>query len=239
MNTGIGDAVDLSWKLDAVLSGWGGDMLLESYGIERRPVATRITRFSTQNLEIMKGARSSERLYEDSDEGRRIRERVGHALTEGLKREWFSMNMHLGYRYVDSPINIYTEPEDRTLIEQEDADGTNYRPSTRPGCRAPHAWLADGRSTLDLFGQGFILLLLGEAQGDATALSAAAAKQGIPLHTVRIDDHAVHALYEKPYVLVRPDGHVAWRDGKLPEDCTAMLQVVTGNSRRFDETVSI
>ena len=54
MNTGIGDAVDLAWKLSANLQGWGGEILLDSYGLERKPVAERITRFSTGNLQTMK-----------------------------------------------------------------------------------------------------------------------------------------------------------------------------------------
>lgn len=228
MNTGIADAVDLCWKLDAVLAGWGGDGLLEAYGIERRPIAVRITRFSTGNLEIMKGAQSSEAIYADSDDGRAVRDRVGHALVEGLRREWFSMNMHLGYRYVDSPINVYTESESREQIAQEFEDGMHYRPGTRVGCRAPHAWLADGRSTLDLFGRGFVLLQTGH-DGDDAGMMAAAAQAGIPLTAVRLDGSELRSLYEKPYILVRPDGHVAWRGERLPDDCRRLLHTVTGH----------
>jgi hypothetical protein len=218
MNTGIGDAVDLGWKLAALLEGWGGPALAESYGIERKPIAERITRFSTGNLQTMLSARSSEKLFEDSDEGRATRARVGHALSEGMKREWFCMNMHLGYRYVDSPICIYDEPESREQIAAEYADGMSYRPSTRPGCRAPHAWLADGRSTLDLFGRGFVLLAFGDVHDPF-------------VKTIRIDEPQVKALYEKRYVLVRPDGHVAWRGDTIPEDPAAILAVAEGRTR--------
>jgi 2-polyprenyl-6-methoxyphenol hydroxylase-like FAD-dependent oxidoreductase len=230
MNTGIGDAVDLSWKLDAALAGWGGGTLLDSYSIERRPIAVRITRFSTGNLGIMKAARSSEKIYEDSEEGREIRARVGRALTEGLKREWFSMNMHLGYRYVDSPVILYTEPESREEIDRECEDGMNYRPSTRPGCRAPHAWLADGRSTLDLFGRGFVLMLF-DAGIDVGSFETAAKEEGIPLQLVRIGEPEVRSLYEKKCVLVRPDGHVAWRGDALPDNVPRALRIVTGNTK--------
>jgi 2-polyprenyl-6-methoxyphenol hydroxylase-like FAD-dependent oxidoreductase len=229
MNTGIADAVDLSWKLDAVLAGWGGDALLDAYGSERRPIAVRITRFSTGNLEIMKGARSSAAIFDDSDEGRAVRSKVSHALVEGLKREWFSMNMHLGYRYVDSPINVYTEVESREQIEQEFEDGMHYRPGTRPGCRAPHAWLADGRSTLDLFGRGFVLLLLDGAGDNADLLADAARQAGMPLTIARLAEPELQSLYEKRCVLVRPDGHVAWRGDVLPDDCHRLLRTVTGH----------
>ncbi|HEY0662910.1 MAG TPA: FAD-dependent monooxygenase, partial [Lysobacter sp.] len=99
MNTGLGDAVDLSWKLDGLLAGWGGPKLVDAYTAERKPVAHRITEFSTGNLQIMQGARSGPEIYEDTEEGRAARQRVGKALEDGLRREWLSMNMHLGNRY--------------------------------------------------------------------------------------------------------------------------------------------
>ncbi|HKQ28677.1 MAG TPA: FAD-dependent oxidoreductase [Burkholderiales bacterium] len=220
MNTGIGDAVDLSWKLAAMLEAWGGPVLAQSYGIERKPIAERITRFSTGNLHTMLSARSSEKLFEDSDDGRAIRSRVGRALTEGMKREWFCLNMHLGYRYVDSPLCVYDEAESPEEIAAENADGTNYRPSTRPGCRAPHAWLADGRSTLDLFGREFVLLVFEKTNPMLEGVK-----------TIRIDEPEVRALYQKRYVLVRPDGHVAWRGDALPEDPDALMDRVCGRIR--------
>jgi 2-polyprenyl-6-methoxyphenol hydroxylase-like FAD-dependent oxidoreductase len=239
MNTGIGDAVDLSWKLAAVLEGWGGPVLLDSYDIERRPIATRITRFSTSNLETMKQVPSSDRIAEDSEEGNEVRQRVGHALSEGMKKEWFSMNMHLGNRYVDSPINIYSEPESREQIAAEFADAVNYRPTSRPGCRAPHVWLGDGRSMLDLFGRGFVLLMFDGQASDAARLRDAARQMGVPFDAIRITEPAARTLYEKRYVLVRPDGHVAWRGDGMPEDVDAMLGTVIGQTRTINETVSI
>jgi hypothetical protein len=158
-----------------------------------------------------------------------VRSKVSHALVEGLKREWFSMNMHLGYRYVDSPINVYTEVESREQIEQEFEDGMHYRPGTRPGCRAPHAWLADGRSTLDLFGRGFVLLLLDGAGDNADLLADAARQAGMPLTIARLAEPELQSLYEKRCVLVRPDGHVAWRGDVLPDDCHRLLRTVTGH----------
>ena len=157
MNTGIGDAVDLSWKLSGYLQGWGGEQLLDSYTIERKPIAERITQFSTGNLEIMKKLPSNDSIYEDSNEGQIVRAKVGHAMTEGLKREWFSLNMHLGNRYTNSPINIYEEFEDPVKQKFEFEDSINYISSTRPGCRAPHVWLDKELSTLDLINKKFSL----------------------------------------------------------------------------------
>jgi 2-polyprenyl-6-methoxyphenol hydroxylase-like FAD-dependent oxidoreductase len=239
MNTGIGDAVDLAWKLDATLAGWAGPAMLDSYGVERRPVAVRITRFSTGNLQTMKETKSSPLLFDDSPEGAQTRLRVGHALSEGLKREWFSLNMNLGYRYVDSPLNIYNEPESREQIAAEYEDGMHYIQTSRPGCRAPHGWLADGRSTLDLFGRGFVLLVFDARPDLAAPLLAAAQAQGVPLRAIAIAEPALRTVYEKRFVLVRPDGHVAWRSDVMPEDAGAILATITGNPRTHNETVSL
>ena len=227
MNTGIGDAVDLSWKLDALLGGWGGERLIDSYTAERKPVAHRITTFSTGNLLIMKGARSGPEIYEDSDTGKAARIRVGQALGDGLKREWLSLNMHLGNRYLESPIVVHDPEENLEAAKAEQEDAIHYRPSSRPGGRAPHAWLKDGRSTLDLFGRGFVLLDF-RGNSEWTGLQRACADAGVPLEIVPIADPQIAALYERAFVLVRPDGHVAWRGDALPTDPAALISTVCG-----------
>src|SRR5262249_40412058 len=104
----------------------------------------------------------------------------------------------------------------------------DYRPTTRPGARAPHAWLADGRSTLDLFGHGFVLLRLGANAPESSALEAAFACRKVPLSVVPLADQSIAALYERKLVLVRPDGHVAWRSDALPDDPSAIADHVRG-----------
>jgi 2-polyprenyl-6-methoxyphenol hydroxylase-like FAD-dependent oxidoreductase len=227
MNTGIGDAVDLSWKLDALLGEWGGPRLIDSYTAERKPVAHRITTFSTGNLETLKQARSGPEIDEDSDVGRATRARVGRALSEGLKREWLSMNMHLGNRYLESPICVYDPAESLDMARAGLEDAIHYHPTSRPGARAPHAWLAGGRSTLDWFGRCFVLLKL-RADADTDALQRAASAAGMPLQIVAVHDANVIKLYERKLVLVRPDGHVAWRGDALPTDTHALVATVCG-----------
>ncbi len=241
MNTGIGDAVDLSWKLAAALEGWAGPALLSSYDLERKPVAERITRFSTGNLQIMKQVPTSPDIAEDSAAGAAARCKVGEALVAGLKREWFSLNMHLGNRYVDSPICIYPGGESREAIVAEYEDAVNYRPTSRPGCRAPHVWLADGRSTLDLFGRGFVLLDLGTTTDDAQMVVEQTAREfGVPLEVVHLLDPALRLAYEMRYILVRPDGHVAWRGDSIADELRSILSVATGNLKGTShETVSL
>jgi 2-polyprenyl-6-methoxyphenol hydroxylase-like FAD-dependent oxidoreductase len=231
MNTGIGDAVDLSWKISAVLKGYGADQLLNSYFIERQPIAKRITQFSTSNLDVMKHVPSSPLINEDSDAGRMVREKVGHAMREGLKKEWFSMNMHLGNRYVNSPICIYDEVEDPILQEHEFNDAIHYKPSSRVGVRAPHVWLDEKTSTLDLFGRNFVLLCFTDLCPSLTHFIQQAQSFTIPLNIERIHSKDAKILYEKAYVLVRPDGHVAWRGDTGPEDAKHTWLTLTGHSK--------
>ena len=105
---------------------------------------------------------------------------------------------------------------------------SEYRPSTRPGARAPHARLADGRSTLDLFGRGFTLMKLSDDAPDASAFEAAFASRRVPFAAVTLDDPEIAALYERRLVLVRPDGHVGWRGDTLPSDPLAIVDRVRG-----------
>lgn len=178
----------------------------------------------------MKSARSSDTLFEESETGRAVRRDVGNALTEGMKREWFCLNMHLGYRYLDSPICMDDEPEDRVGASAWHDEPITYRPISRPGARAPHAWLPDGRSILDLFGRAFVLLHFDAPRIEATPLIEAARQRKIPMTAVAIDAPAARDLYEKRYVLVRPDGHVAWRGNALPANIPALLDAIAGRA---------
>ncbi len=226
MNTGILDAVNLGWKLAAVVRGWGGESLLDSYEIEQRPVAVRNVTEAGDNLKRMltpRLLRPDPRIFEDdSPETDAARREYGARYTEMMRREWFSIGIHLGYVYEGSPVVV--------------ADGTprppdtvqTYTPTARPGSRAPHAWLADGRSTLDLFGRGFVLLRLGAQPPSADALVLAAQAAGVPLEVVDIDEPAVAALYERRLVLVRPDGQVAWRADRAPVDAGPLIDTVRG-----------
>jgi 2-polyprenyl-6-methoxyphenol hydroxylase-like FAD-dependent oxidoreductase len=211
MNTGIGDAVDLSWKLAAVTEGWGGDILLDSFDAERRPVGHRNVREASNNLQRMLSPGRNDELLDDNEIGAALRKRVGVAMTEAMRHEWFTLGMHLGYRYESSPICI----QDGTPPTPDDS--RNYIPTSRPGSRAPHVWLSDGHSTLDLFGKGFVLLKLGAQAPAVNSLVRTADRRHVPLTVESIIEPDVIAAYELPLVLVRPDGHVAWRGHEIQE----------------------
>ena len=222
MNTGVGDAVDLAWKLDAELAGWSGPGLLASYTAERRPVAERNVREASGNLGRMLSPGPQPRLLEPGPNGAARRARVGRDLATAMLREWRTLGIHLGYCYEGSPICIADGTPPSSL------DPAVYEPTARPGSRAPHVDLERGRSTLDLFGRGFVLLALGPSPPEPEPLCRAARMRDMPLETVVLDRPDIARLYGKKLVLVRPDGHVAWRDDEAPPDPLALVDRVRG-----------
>jgi 2-polyprenyl-6-methoxyphenol hydroxylase-like FAD-dependent oxidoreductase len=222
LNTGMGDAGNLGWKLAAAIEGWGGSSLLTSYGLERRPVAERIVKQASGNFLRDRQRVSHPQIAEDGPEGTRARREMGEAIIASQAKVYLTDGTALGYVYEPSPVCCAdgTAPLPDSIMD--------YRPTTRPGARAPHAWLADGRSTLDLFGRDFVLLRLGDDAPGSTALEAAFARRSAPLTVVPIADRNIAALYERKLVLVRPDGHVAWRSDTPPDDALAVVDRVRG-----------
>ncbi|MDP4594342.1 MAG: hypothetical protein NWT00_07235 [Beijerinckiaceae bacterium] len=103
-----------------------------------------------------------------------------------------------------------------------------YEQTSRPGSRAPHVWLKDGTSTLDYFGRGFVLMRLGADAPDVSAFQQAATAAGVPLTVVNNVEPDVVTAYERKLVLVRPDGHSAWRGDGVPDDPQAIIDCVRG-----------
>jgi hypothetical protein len=223
MNTGIGDVVDLGWKLAAVQQGWGGSKLLESYSAERQPVGVRaINHTSDFHISHGKFHDGFAAIEDDTPEGRALRAEVGPELVREVGRMFRTIGLQLGYRYEDSPIIV---PDDTEPVPD---DPENFVASARPGCRAPHVALTDGSSTLDLYGRGFVLARFGqEAPGDHGIVEAAKAR-GVPIKVETIDNPEAAAIYETRLVLVRPDGHVAWRGNDAPDDPLAVIDRIRG-----------
>jgi 2-polyprenyl-6-methoxyphenol hydroxylase-like FAD-dependent oxidoreductase len=210
MHTGLEEVINLAWKLEAVLRGWGGPALLASYELERRPIAVRNVEYATRSFLALAGIPGW---------------RGGANPTDwGPDRGWFSVPEHLKsqYCYENSSICMADgtpEPEPVT---------PKFVPSTRPGSRAPHAWLTDGRSTIDLCGDSFVLLRVGTDPPSASELIETARMRQVPLREIALADPDIATLYARKLVLVRPDGHVAWRGDEAPSDALAIIDRVRG-----------
>jgi len=224
LHTGLADATDLGWKLAAVLQGWGGATLLDSYEAERKPIALKNVRVSTDEFNIMVELPTGSAIDEDSPAGERLRRDFVEAFARtGYGRsKIFTENLRLGYCYEPSPICI---PDGTPSIPY---DAPNFVAVARPGTRAPHAWIGEGRSTLDLFGKGFVLMRLSDQPPAVDDLVAAASQRRVPLRIVDLPDPKIAALCERRLVLVRPDGHVAWRSDVAPQDALAIIDRVRG-----------
>src|SRR5258706_704379 len=210
MNTGVGDAVDLGWKLAAAVRGWAGPRLLDSYDAERRRVAMGNVEGATRNCQLRSFPAIPD-LVESTPAGEAARKRLGDEIVKSTSRELLSEGIAMGYRYDGSPIVCPdgSEPPPTSVTE--------YVQTTFPGARAPHAPLADGRSTLDLFGRDHVMLRLGREAPDAAGFADAAERRGVPLEVKLLEEPGVCALYERKLVVVRPDGHVTWRGDALPD----------------------
>ena len=218
MNLGIADAVDLGWKLAATLQGWGGPALLPSYEAERRPVHAAVIAESVENMTSLGQHFVNPLLDSDGPDGDAARAAANAAIQAAKDREFHSLGLVIGYGYGPSPIL----PETCVAAPPMAAE---YVPSAAPGSRAPHAWLTDGASLFDRFGQDFTLLQFGPA--NHTALLDAAASAGMPITHAVLEDKALHALFAANLVLVRPDQHVAWR-GDTAADAAAIVARARG-----------
>lgn len=216
MHTGCNEAVNLGWKLAAMTQGWGGPALLDSYEVECLPVAAYNVEISTQSFHNLTGLPPSGAVGEVfSDEDTASRDALLRRLTIP---DFYKVQV----TYENSPVCV----PDGTDPNPEDMK--NSRQSARPGSRAPHGWLSEDETILDRFGPDFTLLNFGAAGEDLESLVSAAADRGLPMSVCDISDDHLAALYERQLVLVRPDGHVAWRGDHAPADAAAMIDTVRG-----------
>ncbi len=219
-NTCVGDAVNVGWKLAAVLRGWAPAALLDSYQPERRPVAQRTIEAAGGQEAFLAPAFSSRDLDDDGPTGWQLRAALAEAL-QVKDPEFHSLGLVLGYDYPDSPVVV---PDGGAVPEPALA---TFTPSAHPGARLPHAWLADGDSLYDRLGPELSLLRL-DAAADPAPLAGEAERRGVPLTVVDLAGvPGVHGLMGEDLVLVRPDQHVAWR-GPAVADPAALLDRVLG-----------
>lgn len=204
MNMGISDAVDLGWKLAASLQGWGGSELLDSYEGERRPIHDLTIEESVVNYKTLSGGFVLDGIEDDTPAGTAIRAAAATAILESKVREFRTLGVVLGYHYAGSPIIVSGD----SVPPPPDAE--YYEPDSRPGCLAPHLWMADGTSLYDHFDQNLTLLSLGGDRASIASLEDAASRLGMPMRVLQVHEPRAAALYACKLTLIRPDQHVAW-----------------------------
>jgi 2-polyprenyl-6-methoxyphenol hydroxylase-like FAD-dependent oxidoreductase len=206
-NTAVEDAVNLGWKLAAVIRGQAPPQLLDSYEPERKPLAERNTAYARRFADSV-GRFSATALLEQAGPGAEAeRARASDYLNAHVRMEFNIPGVTFGGRYDGSPLIV----KDGSVAPPDEAG--NYQPSASPGGRAPHAWLADGSSLYDSFNFEWTLLALGPDAPGSRGFVDAAAALGLDLRVVTHPSADLCALYEAPLVLIRPDQIVAWRGG--------------------------
>jgi 2-polyprenyl-6-methoxyphenol hydroxylase-like FAD-dependent oxidoreductase len=226
-NTAVEDAVNLGWKLAAVLRGQAPMALLESYEAERRPLAERNTAYARRFADSVGLFTARPELEEESPRGEAERRIAAEHFNAHARLEFNIPGVTFGGRYDHSPIVV----ADGTAPPPDEPN--HYHPTACPGGRAPHAWLETGDSLFDRFGRDWTLLALGPEAPETTRFESLARTRGLDLRVVRLPDAALRDLYAAPLVLIRPDQIVAWR-GTSAAAAQSVLEQVTGRSMLVD-----
>ncbi|MDA8549264.1 FAD-dependent monooxygenase [Litoricolaceae bacterium] len=228
MNTGVGDAFDLAWKLIGTLKGWGGPELLDSYEIERRQVGDRnvgASRYANVGRQKWRSIATDE-IFSGTEAGESLKRKLIQVADSEQRKGNRMIGAELGYRYVDSPCidNVPGGPEHRV---------GEYNPNVWPGSRLPHCWLDDGSALQDQLSETYILLSLGKKPLDTSKLRQSYEKIGAPVAEVRIESNRLRDLYGFDLLVLRPDMHVAWRGNDAPPNPQEIASISTGHGR-FD-----
>jgi 2-polyprenyl-6-methoxyphenol hydroxylase-like FAD-dependent oxidoreductase len=223
MNAGIADAANLAWLLAARLEGWAGDGMLAAHAAERLPITDQVSHFAMNHAHEMTKARTAVRdeIEADGPEADAYRAETGKVTYDLNVQQYCCAGLNFGYFYEGSPIIVY---------DGETAPPYSmgaFTPSTVPGARMPHIWLADQRSLYDAMGPYYTLLRF-NPDVDISSLTKAATAAGVPLTVVDIKRSEATELFRHDLIMVRPDQHVAWRGNSIPADPRRLVDVVRG-----------
>lgn len=216
INLGLEDATNLGWKLAAVLQGWAGPSLLDSYDAERRPV------FQSTARDFIEKAIATDRTFLEAYDPLRDR--------QAFEAEWKARQS--GAR---SEVNAFEPNYEGSPIVFGPPGGTcsaagSHALAARPGHHLAPCVLASGRNVFEELGAGLTLLSLDADSTAGSRFEAAARSDGIPLHIVRDDFGAGRKQYGAAHVLVRPDQYVAWVSGEDPSDAEHVLRKAIGGN---------
>lgn len=198
LNTGLGDALNLAWKLAAVINKQANDTLLDTYEIERQPIAIHTILSAKNNAQD--AAKIREKYSPDllPDAFAKENERISrqHSISPGLS---------LGYCYTNSPIIFQSDNK------QYNSNPSIYQPKALPGFFAPHCSTIDNKSIYDLLSPCYTLLIIDTTRTEEIEeISQLFFKKSIPFKIVLVSNNEIKKLYPKKYYLLRPDWHIAW-----------------------------
>ena len=226
MNTGVGDAFDLAWKLIGTIEGWGGSQLLDSYEIERRQVGDRnvgASRYANIGRQKWRSI-ATPNIFDGSTESEETKKHLVAVADSEQRKGNRMIGAELGYRYVDSPCidNIPGGPEHRV---------GEYQPNVWPGSRLPHCWLEDGSAIQDHLPETFVLLRLGPKKLDTSTLRSSFEEIGAPVSVITIESSRIRDLYGVDFLVLRPDMHIVWRGNNVPTNADEIASISTGHGR--------
>jgi 2-polyprenyl-6-methoxyphenol hydroxylase-like FAD-dependent oxidoreductase len=213
MNTGIADAIGLSWRLAANLQDWGGDRLFDDYEAERRSVGEATSRAALKIDTDMTTIGRDPELHADSEQGRELRRVAGDLIERTDRQQWQSQGVQFGTRYGDSAGVVAGPEENGGAIAAID----RYVASVDPGARLPHFWRGDGTSIFDLLGPEWTLIRAGAGAPPVDGMLAAAREHSVPLTLLDLPDADPEDGFDRSLVLSRPDLFVAWSADREPD----------------------
>ena len=223
MNAGIADATNLSWLLAAHLNGWAPMGILDAYEAERLPITNQVSKFAMAHAarEIKRRGAIPANIEDMNAAGAQTRREIGQLTYEINVQQYAAAGLNFGSFYDASPIIAYDGGK------QPDYTMSTFTPSTVPGCRTPHIFLADGRSLYDLLGAEFTLLRSTPGV-DVEPLLAAARQLRVPMRLVDIEGPEAFKIYDFSFVISRPDQHIAWRGDDLPVSPCDLIDLLRG-----------
>jgi hypothetical protein len=227
MNAGLADAANLAWHLSAQIEAWASPLALSAYEKERHPITEQVSRFAMNHAHEMSKRRREipQQLEDSSPEGAAARAAFGQDLYNLNVQQYCCAGLNFGYFYDKSPVMVYDEEK------APDYSMGGFTASTVPGCRAPHFWLAEGRSLYDELGKGYTLLCFkANMEPSVDFLTKAAAEAGMPLKIFTVSDTLnVPAEYKHALVMVRSDAHTVWRGHELtPSSAQQLVAALCG-----------
>ncbi len=212
LNSGLEDAVNLGWKLGAVLEGWGGQRLLDSYNAERQPIFVETGKFIAAWIE-------HDRAFLD-------RYRPDRDCAE-FEREWSRMAAGV------APPQAYEPHYEGSPVVMGSPDAVcsvhgGHSLVARPGHHLSPRRLSWGRNVFEVLGDGFTLLAFGVDDSAVGAIEHALGVCRVPLRVVRDSYEDDRKAYEARLILVRPDQYVVWAADEAPQDAVALIRKVAG-----------